>query len=228
MNKKNNQPMANNKQPKVKKQSILQQLTPYAENKKYLFSLSLILSALSAVLGLLPFVFIWLIAKEIFADTANITFQSVSFYAWMTLASAFASMLVYFFALMSSHLAAFRVEVGMRKFGMRRIINMPLGFFDKNQSGKMRKIIDDNASQTHTFLAHQLPDLASTIIAPLIILVLMFLVDWRMGLVSLIPIVLGVVSMSFMMSTSGKKFQQAYFDAMEEMSSEAVCEVSLL
>ncbi len=222
MNKKNNQPTAKIKQPKAKKQSILKKLTPYAENKKYLFSLSLILSALSAVLGLLPFVFIWLIAKEIFADTANITFQNVSFYAWMTLASAFASMLVYFFALLSSHLAAFRVEVGMRKFGMRKIINMPLGFFDKNQSGKMRKIIDDNASQTHTFLAHQLPDLASTIIAPLIILVLIFLVDWRMGLVSLIPIALGIISMSFMMSTKGKNFQREYLDALEEMSSESV------
>ncbi|PID94225.1 MAG: ABC transporter ATP-binding protein [Bacteroidetes bacterium] len=209
-------------QPKAKKQSILKKLTPYAENKKYLFSLSLFLSALSAVLGLLPFVFIWLIAKEIFTDTQNVTFQSVSFYAWMTLASAFASMLVYFFALMSSHLAAFRVEVGMRKFGMQRIINMPLGFFDKNQSGKMRKIIDDNASQTHTFLAHQLPDLASTVIAPLIILVLMFIVDWRMGLISLIPIVLGLISASFMMSKAGKKFQQEYMNTLEEMGSEAV------
>ncbi len=169
-----------NNQSKAKQQSILKQLTPYAENKKYLFSLSLILSALSAVLGLLPFVFIWLIAKEIFTDMANVTFQSVSFYAWMTLASAFAGMLVYFFALMSSHLAAFRVEVGMRKVAMTKIINMPLGFFDKNQTGKMRKIIDDNAGQTHTFLAHQLPDLASTIIAPLIILVLIFVVDWRL------------------------------------------------
>ncbi len=222
MNKKNNQPTANSKEPKAKKQSILKKLTPYAENKKYLFSLSLFLSALSAVLGLLPFVFIWLIAKEIFADTANITFQSVSSYAWMTLASAFASMLVYFFALLSSHLAAFRVEVGMRKFGMRRIINMPLGFFDKNQSGKMRKIIDDNASQTHAFLAHQLPDLASTVIAPLIILVLIFVVDWRMGLISLIPIVLGMISASFMMTAAGKKFQQEYMNTLEEMSSEAV------
>lgn len=163
-------------------------MTPYAGSKKYLFSLSLFLSALSSALGLLPFVFIWLIAKELFASTESITFQSVEFYAWMSLASAFAAMLVYFFSLMSSHLAAFHVEVGMRKVGMSKIINMPLGFFDKNQTGKMRKVIDDNASQTHTFLAHQLPDLASTIIAPLIILALMFIIDWRMGLVSLIPL----------------------------------------
>ncbi|GAF04667.1 ABC transporter ATP-binding protein [Saccharicrinis fermentans] len=205
-----------------KKQSILKKLTPYAGSKKYLFSLSLFLSALSSALGLLPFVFIWLIAKELFASTESITFQSVEFYAWMSLASAFAAMLVYFFSLMSSHLAAFHVEVGMRKVGMSKIINMPLGFFDKNQTGKMRKVIDDNASQTHTFLAHQLPDLASTIIAPLIILALMFIIDWRMGLVSLIPIVLGAISIRFMMSKAGEEFRKQYMDSLEEMSSEAV------
>ncbi len=207
---------------KKNKKSILKKIIPYAGNKKYLLIISLILSALSALLGLLPFVFIWLIAKEFFANMGNTTFQNVSFYAWMTLISAFASIVVYFFALMSSHLVAFRIEVGIRKIGMQKIINMPLGFFDKNQTGKMRKIIDDNASQTHTFLAHQLPDIASTIIAPLLILILMFVVDWRMGLVSLIPIALGFLSMRFMMSTAGKKFQQNYLDALEEMSSEAV------
>ncbi len=207
---------------KKKQPSILKQLIPYAGNKKYLFSLSLILSALSAVLGLLPFIFIWLIAKEFFTNTSNITFQSVSFYAWLTLASAFASMVTYFITLSSSHLAAFRVEVGMRKVAMRKIINMPLGFFDKNQSGKMRKIVDDNASQTHTFLAHQLPDLSATVIAPLIILILMFIIDWRMGLISLIPILLGMISASFMMSKTGKMFQQEYMNSLEKMSSEAV------
>ncbi len=205
-----------------KKQSILQKLMPYAGKKRYLFSISLILSVVSSVLGLLPFVFIWLIAKAFFSETTTVDEQNISFYAWMTLISAFASMVTYFGALMSSHFAAFRVEVGMRKYAMQKIINMPLGFFDKNQSGKIRKIIDDNASQTHTFLAHQLPDLASTIVAPLIIFILMFLVDWRMGLISLIPIVLGFGSMAFMMSTVGEKFRKAYMDSMEEMSSEAV------
>ncbi len=190
-------------------------------DKKYLFPLSLILSAISAVLNLLPFVFIWMIARKIFASEAA-GFADVGLYAWLTLASAFLAMLFYFFALMSSHLAAFRAEVGMRKTAMDRIINMPLGFFDRNQSGKMRKIIDDNASQTHTFLAHQMPDLSGTIIAPLIILVLMFLVDWRMGLISLIPIALGFVSMAFMMTTAGKAFQKEYMNKLEELSSEAV------
>lgn len=218
----NKKSTANSQQPKANNQSILKKLMPYAGNKKYLFSLSLFLSALSSVLGLLPFVFLWLIAKELFTDTDAVTFQSVQYYAWLTLISAFVAMLVYFLALMSSHLAAFRVEVGMRKVGMQRVISMPLGFFDKTQSGKMRKIIDDNASQTHTFLAHQLPDLASSIIAPLVILGLMFMIDWRMGLVSLIPIVLGMGTMSFMMNKLGADFMKKYMDSMEEMSSEAV------
>lgn len=207
---------------KEKKPSVLKRLTPYMGKKKILFPIALTLSGLSAVLNLLPFVFIWLIVREIFKNPQNINVQSVSFYAWMTLGSALVSMLAYFLALMSSHLAAFRVEVGMRKTAMEKIINMPLGFFDKNSSGKMRKIIDDNASQTHTFLAHQMPDMSATFVAPITLLVLLFVVDWRLGLVSLIPIALGFISMSFMMTEAGEKFRRQYMDQLEEMSSEAV------
>ncbi|PID58361.1 ABC transporter ATP-binding protein [candidate division KSB3 bacterium] len=203
-------------------QSLLKRLLPYMGNKKYLLPLALLLSAVSSVLGLLPFVFIWFISREFFTQAENMSLESVGYYAWMTLGTAFLAMLLYFFALICSHLAAFRCEVGMRKIAMRRIINMPLGFFDQHQSGKMRKIIDDNASQTHTFLAHQLPDLSASIIAPLVLLVLVLIIDWRMGIVSLIPIGLGFVSMSFMMTTSGKKFQKLYMDSLEDMSSEAV------
>ncbi len=200
--------------------SILTRFKPYMGTRKYLLTTSLALSALSSILGLLPFVFIWLIAKELFSNQPS--FAYVQTYAWLTLASAFIAMALYFLALLSSHLCAFRVEVGMRKVGMRRIITMPLGFFHQSQTGKIRKIIDDNASQTHTFLAHQLPDLAATIVAPLVILVLILAIDWRMGLVLLIPIVLGFVAMSFMMTQEGEKFRQKYMDYLEEMSSEAV------
>ncbi len=200
--------------------SIIARLSPYMGKKYFLLPASLVLSALSAVFGLLPFVFIWLIVRELFSEQAIL--GDVRFYAWSALAAAFIGMVLYFFALMCSHLCAFRVEVGMRKAGMAKIINMPLGFFARQQSGKIRKVIDDNASQTHTFLAHQLPDLSATIIAPLVILLLMFAIDWRMGLVSLLPIALGFVSMIFMMSKEGENFRQKYMDFLEEMSSEAV------
>lgn len=202
------------------KSSLLSRLTPYMGDKKYLLTISLTLSAVSSLLGLLPFIFIWLIIKELLLPMPVL--DNVTYYAWLALGSAIASLLLYFFALVCSHLTAFRAEVGMRKVGMRKIINMPLGFFVQNQTGKIRKIVDDNASQTHTFLAHQLPDLSATIIAPLVMLVLMFVIDWRMGLVSLIPIVLGFISMSFMMTKEGEEHRKRYMDYLEDMSSQSV------
>ena len=99
---------------------------------------------------------------------------------------------------------------------------MPLGFFDQYASGRLRKIVNDGAGTTHSFLAHQLPDMAGSVISPVILLTLVILIDWRMGLVSLIPIALAFVTMSFMMTTQGKSFQKRYFDSLEEMSSESV------
>ncbi|QLB12170.1 ATP-binding cassette subfamily B protein [Bisgaardia hudsonensis] len=202
------------------KESFFEKLTSYMGNKKSLLITSLLLSAISSILGLLPFIFLWLIIKELFKTQP--VFDDVFVYAWSTLGTAILSMILYFLSLTCSHLAAFRVEVGMRKVGMRKIINMPLGFFDSRETGKIRKIIDDNTSQTHLFLAHQLPDLASSIISPIIILILMFVIDWKMGLISLIPILLGVITMSFMMTEEGENFRKKYMDHLENMSSEAV------
>lgn len=206
---------------KEKKASVLARLMPYARGKKWLFYAALGLSSLSAVLNILPFVFIWLIAKEIFVST-KIDIETVSLYGLLALVGAVVSMLAYFVALMCSHLAAFKIEVEMRRVAMQKIIHMPLGFFDKHSSGKIRKIIDDNASKTHTFLAHQMPDLWAGILAPITLLVLIFVIDWKLGLVSLIPIVLGFSSMSLMMSKEGEKFRKDYMDKLEQMSSEAV------
>lgn len=207
---------------KKKKPSTLKRLLPYMGNKKALFPIAMIFSGISSVLNLLPFVFLWLIAREIFIAPENMNMESVSFYAWMALLSTFVAIFSYFLALVFSHLAAFRVEVGMRKAGMEKIIRMPLGFFDKNSGGKMRKIIDDNASQTHSFLAHQLPDLAGSVVSPMVLLLLLFVFDWRLGLVLLIPLGLGIFAMSRMMSSQGEKFRIAYMNSLEEMSSEAV------
>jgi ATP-binding cassette subfamily B protein len=123
---------------------------------------------------------------------------------------------------MSSHLAAFHVEVGMQKVGMEKILSMPLGFFDMHSSGKIRKIVNDGAGTTHGFLAHQLPDSAGTVVSPIILVILVVLVDWRMGVASMIPIILGFMTMGTMTSKRGKSFQQKYYDALEEISSESV------
>ena len=207
---------------KKKKDFILKRFAPYMGKKKALLPLSLVLSALSAVLNIVPFVLVWYITRDILSAPQAVNVSNVSTYAWLAFASAIAGVLVYFCALMSSHLAAFRVEIGLQKAGIHKIMSMPLGFFDQHSSGKMRKIVNDGAGTTHTFLAHQLPDMAGTIVSPIILIVLILTVDWRMGLASLVPIIMGFFTMRFMMSDKGKQFQKSYFDSLEEMSSESV------
>jgi ATP-binding cassette subfamily B protein len=212
----------NSHMPKEKKTFILKRFTPYMGKKKVLLPLSLVLSGISAVLGILPFVLVWYITRDILSDPGAIDISTVSFYAWLAFASAIGGIVLYFCALMSSHLAAFRVEVGMQKVGMERVLAMPLGFFDQQSSGKIRKIVNDGAGTTHTFLAHQLPDMAGSVVSPIILLALIFVVDWRMGLACLIPIILGFITMKFMMNAEGKEFQKLYYDSLEEMSAESV------
>lgn len=207
---------------KENKKSILKRFIPYMGKKKYLLFLSLLLSGLSAVLNIVPFVLVWCIVRKVLATPQTIDISNVSFYAWGALISAVSGIIVYFGALLSSHLAAFRVEVGIQKIGMKNIMSMPLGFFSKHSTGKIRKIINDGAGTTHTFLAHQLPDLAGSIVSPIVLIILLFVIDWRMGIASLIPIIIGFVTMSFMMNALGAKFQKLYYDSLEEMSSESV------
>ena len=208
--------------PKEKETSIIKRFYPYMGKKKALLPLSLILSGISAVLNIMPFVFMWYIARDILQNPQSIDIARISTYAWYAFGCAFGGVVLYFGALMSSHLAAFRAEIGMQQKGMRKIISMPLGFFDQYASGKLRKIVNDGAGTTHSFIAHQLPDMAGSVISPIILIGMILWVDWRMGLVSLIPIALGFVTMTFMMSTQGKAFQQRYFDSLEEMSAESV------
>lgn len=207
---------------KKKKKSVLKRLTPYMGKKKALLPLSLCLSGLSAALNIVPFVLVWYIMRDILLAPQAIDVATVSFYAWLAFGSAIVGVVVYFGALMSSHLAAFRVEVGMQKTGMKRIMSMPLGFFDRHASGKIRKIANDGAGTTHTFLAHQLPDMAGSVVSPVVLIILIFIVDFRMGIASLVPIALGFITMNFMMTAKGKEFQKRYYDSLEEMSSQSV------
>ena len=190
--------------------------------RKALLPVSLALSAFSALAGMIPYILIWFIIREFVTSTATSTIGLVSRYAWWAAGLAIASIILYFLALSASHLAAFRVETNMRRYAMRKIVNMPLGFFDNTTGGRIRKIIDDNAGITHGFLAHQLPDLAGTVVIPLTALVLIFVFDWRLGLACLVPIVLSMSIMGFMLGKKGRYFMKSYMDSLEEMNTEAV------
>jgi len=201
--------------------NTLKKLQSYMGRRKALLPLSMALSALSALAGMLPYILIWVIVKELFESNGLIT-PDITSYAWAAAGCAIAGVLLYFAALMSSHLAAFRVESNLRREAMRKIVHMPLGFFDNNTSGRIRKIIDDNASVTHGFLAHQLPDLAATILVPFVALILIFIFDWRLGLACMVPIIASLSVMAFMMGGNERKFMKSYMTSLEQMNTEAV------
>ena len=207
----------------MKKQSSLSRLFEYAGNFKYLTVMSWILSVISAWIALVPFYFIWKIIREVLAVAPDFgQAQNLSAYGWSAVGFAILSMAVYVGALMCSHMAAFRVQANMRSQMMHHIITLPMGFMDKEGSGKIRKIVNESSAATETYLAHQLPDQAGALATPVGLLVLLLAFDWRLGLLSLVPVVLAFLIMGTM---TGKRMQQKmeeYQNALDEMSSEAV------
>lgn len=191
-------------------------------SRKALLPISMALSALSGLAGILPFILIWLIVKELLNTGSDTLGGNIVTYAWWAAGSAIVGVILYFAALMASHLAAFRVESNLRCEAMQKIVKMPLGFFDNNTSGRIRKIIDDNASITHSFLAHQLPDLAATILMPVATIALIFVFDWKLGLACMIPLIGSVMVMAMMMGGKERQFMKSYMTSLEEMNTEAV------
>ena len=190
--------------------------------RRILLPLSLFLSAASSLAGLIPYILIWFIVRELLIPGSLPEDGGIVKFAVWAAVSAVSGVVLYFLALMSSHLAAFRVESNIRKEAMKKVVGMPLGFFESTTSGRIRKIIDDNAGVTHSFLAHQLPDLAATLLVPAIAAVLIFAINWQLGLACMIPLIIAGGTMMYMMNTSSREFMRKYMNSLEEMNTEAV------
>ena len=201
--------------------SVFKRLKPYMQSRKFLFPFAILFSTLSSIAGIAPFIYVWLTVRELFSATGEISYDMVKHYALMAVIFSATSVLLYFAALACSHLVAFRIEGNIRRITMKKLLKLPLGFFDKNPTGRIRKIIDDNAAVTHTFMAHELPDLAGTIIVPIASLVLMFIFDWRLGIASIVPIAYAIITLGSKMNKS-KDFMQKYMKSLEDMNTEAV------
>lgn len=207
----------------MKKESNLKELMHYAGRHRFLTYLSLLLSAASAVLALFPFVFLFRIIQEVIALAPNFTQATQIIHnGWMAVLFAIASILVYVCALMSSHLSAFRIAGNIRKALMAHIAELPLGFVGEMGSGKIRRIVGDSSAATETYLAHQLPDMSAAIATPICMALMLFLFDWRFGLVSLLPIVLGFAAMFKMVGPQMAKDIKEYQNALADMNNEAV------
>ena len=207
----------------MKKKSNFSRLMGYAGGHKYLTYASFVLSAVSALVALVPFWYIWKIIKEVL-DVSPDFEKAVNLphYGLMAMLFAVLSFLIYICALLCSHLSAFRVATNMRIEAVEHIATLPLGFVDSFGSGKLRKIINDSTGATETYLAHQLPDKYGAIATPVGLLVLLLSFDWRLGLLSLVPVALGFAVMSAMTGKRMEEKMRQYGNALASMSNEAV------
>ena len=204
---------------KEKKKSPLLRLMEYTGNYRGLLYSGLFLSAISMVLGMAPYICIWLVIRDLISVAPNWTQATeIAQYGWMAFAFAVGGILIYFFALMCTHLAAFRTASNIRKRGMAHLMKTPLGFFDNNASGLLRNRLDGAASETETLLAHNLADIVGTVAMFIAMLVLMFVFDWRMGAACLLAAVISVLSMFTMMGGKNAKSMQEYQAAQDTMS----------
>ena len=207
----------------MKKQSDLSRLMSYAGIYRYFTYASWVLSAVSALVALVPFVYIWKILRDVlnaapdYAQAVNIPH-----YGWMAVLFAVLAYLIYIAALMCSHLSAFRVATNLRLEVSEHLATLPLGFTETFGSGKLRKIIHESTGAAETFLAHQLPDKYNAMATPIGLLVLLLVFDWRLGLLSLVPVALGFVIMSAMTGRRMADKMRQYGNALESMSNEAV------
>ena len=207
----------------MKKQSDLSRLMDYAGNYRYFTYASWVLSAVSALVALVPFVYIWKILRDALNAAPNYA-QAVNIphYGWMAVLFAVLSYIIYIAALMCSHLSAFRVATNLRLAVSEHLAVLPLGFAETFGSGKLRKIIHESTGAAETYLAHQLPDQYNAIATPVGLLVLLLAFDWRLGLLSLAPVVLAFLIMATMTGKRMVEKMRQYGNALEAMSNEAV------
>ena len=207
----------------MKKQTDLSRLMGYAGNYRYFTYASWVLSAVSALVALVPFVYIWKILRDVL-DAAPDYAQAVNIphYGWMAVLFAVLSYLIYIAALMCSHLSAFRVATNLRLSVSEHLAVLPLGFVATFGSGKLRKIIHESTGAAETYLAHQLPDQYNAIATPAGLLILLLAFDWRLGLLSLAPVVLAFLIMATMTGKRMAEKMRQYGNALEAMSNEAV------
>ncbi len=200
----------------------LKRLGAYMGRRKWLLPCSVGLSAVNGLLSLVPFILLWLVVRMLLTAEHDLADTPLWDYALAAFIVSVANVLLYFAALMLSHLAAFRIETNMRRKAMQRLMRVPLGFFDTQNTGRMRKIIDEDSGQTHTFVAHLLPDVASCVVAPIGVIVLLFSVDCQLGAAAMIPLIGAIGIMGYMMNPKNNQFQRLYLDAQEKMGAEAV------
>jgi len=204
-----------------KKKSILKRLMPYSGKKGILLYIAMFMSAVSGVMVLMPMVYIHRIVNNLILN-GMVDFDYVKENSIYAAVFAGLGLFVYLIGLILSHIFAFEVEDNIIKTSVKKLMNKPLGYFDNKESGQIRNVIVSGASETHSFLAHQLPDMAMTVISPIVLLVFFFMFNWKLGLASMVPMIIGMILMSAMMTTEAKKMKDEYYARLSDLSSQTV------
>ena len=203
------------KAPKYDHMKLIRQ---FAGGHKHLITLGRILAGLSAVITLIPFYLLW---KIIAVAVEGTDLERINGYAWGAVILIVSALLVYIVALLCTHIAAFRVQANMRSELMRKIIKLPLGIFDEDGTGKIRRIVSDSTAATETYIAHNLADKTVAAVTPVGLIILILAFDWKLGLICMIPAVIGFICMMSMMGKGMQQKMKEYQNALDTMSSEA-------
>lgn len=203
---------------KAPKYDHMKMIRQFAGGHKHLITLGRILAGLSAVITLIPFYLLW---KIIAVAIEGTDLNRINRYAWGAVILTVSALLVYIFALLCTHIAAFRVQANMRSKLMRKIIKLPLGIFDEDGTGKIRRIVSDSTAATETYIAHNLADKTVAAVTPVGLIVLILAFDWKMGLICMVPAVIGFICMMSMMGKGMQQKMKEYQNALDTMSSEA-------
>ena len=223
---KEQQPAENSVQQKAErnpaKQQTIKRLLSYAGNCKGFLSLSLVLSGLSALVGFMPYIMVFFVMRDVISAIAAkeaVNAAALAGYGLWAVGAAAAGFVLYYAALMLSHTAAFTIQQNLSILMAEALAELPIGWHITHESGKVRKIFEKNVNQLETLIAHNLPDTAQNMVSPFAILALMLVFDWRLGLVSLLPLVLAfVLQMLLMRISTNSGFMQKYEDALEQMN----------
>ena len=231
MNDKQNRPAQQNAEPNTAKQQTernpakqqtIKRLLSYAGKSRGLLPLSLILSGLSALVGFVPYIMVFFVMRDVISAVAAkeaVNTTALAGYGFWAVGSAAAGFVLYYAALMLSHATAFTIQENLSIRMTETLAELPIGWHITHVSGKVRKVFEKNVNQLETLIAHNLPDTAQNMVSPFAILVLMLVFDWRLGLISLLPLVLAFMLQTVLMRISSNSgFMQKYEDALEQMN----------
>lgn len=197
--------------------TVYKKILSYVPKERYLAYIGILLSMLSVVFKVWGYYYLSKFLIEIIVYN-NI--ENAKYYGFCIVGLLIIGITLYGIAGLVTHVLGFRLETNLRKYGIEGLSKASFSFFDTHPSGKTRKIIDDNATDTHMIVAHLIPDNAGAILMPILLLVLGFLVSIKVGIILIILSIVGGISLSMM--TGEKEFMKIYQESLETLSSETV------